>query len=560
MNNKKNKSILFSVIIICLTLIYACSSKKDDSESLKDNTYYYDLEVVSSGNELQLDVALTYKSDSSHILQLPMDYYGTPDLHKWVTKIVGDNNTQVLDNQSNSRKIIPNKQNEVHLKYSIKYDPIELDKYSYAPNFSPNFFYMAGCQWMLPTNPIDKTSTYNISMSTKLPNWTLYSSLSEDVSSIEVENSFETLISAGFGGSDKTQMSETFEIEGSKVSVFINGNYSFDKEDLIETLQQIITSQKAYFNDYDQPFYYITVLPRTSLLAGASIPNLFYCFVDSEKQGKELFELIAHEHFHNWLPNKMQLTTPKGEYEFKREWFTEGFTEYISRKLLFDENIVSEDYIIEQINNDIIKMANNPSANESHLDIAKRKDFGAAQKKLSYYRGALIALKWDTELNAKGSNVKELMLFLFEKAKSSQGKIEDTDIYNFGERYDLDFKKDIEQYIDQGLPIQLPENAFSNYELKPKDIALFYSGFDVNKSASEKIIQGVDTSGPAFQAGLRYGMEYLSRRNSNIWSNSWSAKKPYTVTVLVDGTQKEINFFPIGKSKSLLIYQKKREN
>ena len=152
------------------------------------------------------------------------------------------------------------------------------------------------------------------------------------------------------------------------------------------------------------------------------------------------------------------------------------------------------------------------------------------------------------------------MLFLFEKSKSSEGKIEDADIYGFGERFNLNFKSDIEQYIDQGLPIKLPDNSLGIYQLKPKNIALFYPGFDVIKSASEKIIQGVDTSGPAFQAGLRNGMEYVSRRNSNRWSNNWSDKDPYTVKVVVDGTEKKISFHPIGESISLSIYQRISEN
>ncbi len=560
MNNSAKRPVLFGVSIIVLLCIYGFAAKLGDSGSLKDNTYYYDLEIVHSGNDLQLDVSLAYKSDSTHFIRLPMDYYGTPDLHKWVTKVVGENETQVLDSDSNSRKIIPNKDNEVYLKYSIRYDPVELDKFSYAPNFASNFFYMAGCQWMVPTNPIEKSLTYKISMSTKIPNWTLYASLSQDVENIEVQSSFEDLISAGFGGSDSTQTSEIFEIEGSRVTVFINGNFSFNKEDLLEKLQQIIISQKTYFNDYDQPFYYITVLPRTSLLAGASIPNLFYCYVDPTVEEDKLIALIAHEYFHNWVPNAMHLTTPKGEYGFKREWFTEGFTEYISRQLLLEENIINENYFIEQLNNDIINIANNPSAYEAHMDIAKRKDFGAAQKKLSYYRGALIAQKWNTELKAKGSSIKELMRYLFEKAKNSEGKIEDTDIFDFGGRYNLDFRTDIEHYIDQGLPIQLPDNAFVNYQLKPAKINLFYPGFDVDKSAREKVIQGVDSLGPAFQAGLRNGMTYVSRRNSNRWSNNWSDEEPYTVTVLVEGTEENISFFPLGEPINVPIYQRKSEH
>ena len=178
------------------------------------------------------------------------------------------------------------------------------------------------------------------------------------------------------------------------------------------------------------------------------------------------------------------------------------------------------------------------------------------QKKLSYYRGSLIALRWDQQLKAKGSSLKKMIAYLFEKSKASNGELTDSDLYEFGEKYGLNFKQDIDRYIIEGQEIDLLTDAFSGYQLQKDKIRLFYPGYDVTQSGREKVIQGVDINGPAYKAGLRDGMEYVRRKNSNRWSNSWSAKEPFTVFVKVDGTEKQIDFFPEGEEKLVYLYGK----
>lgn len=550
------KNVSFYIIKIIQTiLLCGCFPNASFSQQLKENNYYYELSILPSKTEIEFKINLSYKSDTTHIVQLPFDYYGTPHIDKWITKFMGIRGTQVMYSESSSKKVIPNMDGEVHLNYTIKYNPAELDKYSYAPNVGPNYFYMTGCQWMLPTNPIEHKSTYQIKMLSDIPGWTFYSSLSDNTENIVVESSFEDMIYAGFGGSDETQTKETFGVKGGKVSLYINGDYGFDKKGFIDSLKKIITSQNTFFNDDEQSFYHITILPRTGLLAGASVPNLFYCFVDTSKQAKDLYGLISHEYFHRWLPNEFYLETPEGEREFKREWFSEGFTEYFSRVVLLENSIIGQEHFVDLFNQDIINIANNPSANESYSTLVNRKPFGAAQKKLSYYRGALMALRWDSQLKAKGSSLKEMLLFLYENAKHTNGVLNDSDIYEFGKKYTLDFEEDINSYIIQGQKIDLPSNTFDGYQLTDEEIRLFYPGYDVIKSGREKIIQGVDPDGPAYKAGLRNGMEYVRRKNSNRWSNNWSSKDAFSVTVRIDGQEEQIDFFPYGEAKKVRLYK-----
>jgi predicted metalloprotease with PDZ domain len=260
---------------------------------------------------------------------------------------------------------------------------------------------------------------------------------------------------------------------------------------------------------------------------------------------------------HNWIGNKMYLPTLKGEYEFKHEWFSEGFTEYYSRKVLYDQSLIPKEYYVELLNKDLVNIENNPSANETYEEIAARENFGSAQKKLSYYRGVLIALRWDHQLQGKGSSLKEMMLHLYSISKTSDGKISYSDIYSYGEKYTLNFKEDIEAYIINGEKLRLEPGAIVAYQIANQKIKLFDPGFDVQKSAKEKVIQGVNPKGQAYKAGLRNGMQYVKRKNSNRWSNSWSEKLPYTITVIDNRNEKTIEFFPYGETVTVQLYQKK---
>jgi len=548
--------LLITIIISGILFFpYTLKAKEIVFKEINENVFYYNLNIVNSNNGLEFHVELKYKRDSIHKVLLPWDYYGTPDLHQWVKSFEVSNGTQIIKAGSNYHRISPNLKGEVYIKYQIKYDSKLLDNYSYAPNVSNSFFYMAGCQWMLPIYPLDQITTFNISINGDDPNWILYSSLSENVNEIELESSYEDLISAGFGGNKNPDSQVTFNLEGMRYSVFINGDFNFDKKLLFKQLKEILRGEKEFFEDHEQSFYYITILPRTGLLAGASIPHLFYCFVDTKESSENIQDLISHEYFHNWLPNKMYLPTLKGEYDFKHEWFHEGFTEYFSRTILFEKEIITKKQYAELFNKDILSILNNPSANESYLKLASRNNLGAAQKKLSYYRGPLIALRWDYQLSTKGSSLKEMMLFLYEISKENNGKISYQDIFEFGNKFSLNFNKDFEDFIMNGKNIPAESNSFKDYQLISQTVKLFDPGFDVLKSSKDKIIQGVNPNGPAYLAGLRNGMTYVKRKNSNRWSNSWSELKPYIVTVIDNENEKAIAFYPYGKTVDVKLFK-----
>ncbi len=55
-------------------------------------------------------------------------------------------------------------------------------------------------------------------------------------------------------------------------------------------------------------------------------------------------------------------------------------------------------------------------------------------------------------------------------------------------------------------------------------------------------------------AGLSNGMEFVAIDNSNRFGNGWSAKKPMTVTVKIEGQTCRFDFFPHGAAMRLKLF------
>ena len=206
--------IIYSILTVFI-FITACSNKSQLSKELKEKTYYYEVNANPIGSSLELNISLSYSRDSIHKVYLLSDYYGTPDIYKYVTNFKELKGTQIID-KGKFKIVTPNQNNKVHLKYDVKYNNT-IDKYSYAPKVDKDFFYLAGCQFLLPSYPLDSLNTYEIKMSASEEKWDFYSSLSSNAEYIKTKSSFDDLISAGFGGSSKNGIKETFNVENYNV-------------------------------------------------------------------------------------------------------------------------------------------------------------------------------------------------------------------------------------------------------------------------------------------------------------------------------------------------------
>jgi predicted metalloprotease with PDZ domain len=455
------------------------------------------------------------------------------------------------------RVVVPSPRGIVALRYVLSYDPKVMDNYPYAPNTSADYFHIAGCQWLLHVGDDKQERPISVEIVEAPKHWRLYSSIARNAARFETTDSYKHLASSAIGGGGQ---SHTFYVHRKPISVFAHGKLDIPDQEIYTAVERIVRLERRWFADYEQPFYHVIVAPRGGVIAGYAPRNAFINFVRKGITSHELNLLLAHEMFHYWLPGKMKIAQDEKYSEVRYEWLYEGFTDYFAPRILLEAGLMTPHQFAEQINKAVLNIADNPHRTETYDDFvaaAKAGKFDATYKKLSYHRGALIALNWDTQLR-RASGRRDLSDFireLYHLALKHEGKIPEQVFFDFAANYGIDAKGDLERHIVRGEAIKVASDArIKGFELRETAWPLFDPGLALAHTRETKTISGVVEGGAAYRAGLRNGMEFVRAVNANRFSNSWRADKPLMVVVKANGQERTFEFFPHGKRERLLLF------
>jgi predicted metalloprotease with PDZ domain len=189
---------------------------------------------------------------------------------------------------------------------------------------------------------------------------------------------------------------------------------------------------------------------------------------------------------HEWIPRRAGQTDEATDPS--RAWFTEGFTEYFTQRLLLQTGrIMLDEYAA---NMDALWTAYMTSdVNTLPAEALNERLFESEQtERLPYQRGALLALHWDTILKADGGEgLTRVLASLIDRADALEADgqprtLSDDALHAalrdaLGERFDADYQR----YIVEGglidlrtlsLPECLEADAHAHLRLKPDSEAL----------------------------------------------------------------------------------------
>ena len=520
----------------------------------------YKLKPIPKNDRTDLNVSVQFDAEKATKIKFPPGCYGTPNLYKYVVQFEGKDGTNVKATEKKTERIVtPNKNGKASLKYTLSFDPKIIENSAFAPKIDSEFFSIAGCQWLLWIGKYEKKHDTSIEIVDAPKDWKFHSSIQQNAKKINLKASYGDLISKRIGGGGD---SRTFFIKNKPVSIFIKGKFDIPNEKIFDAAEKIVRVQRDWFGDYEQDFYNVVINERKGVVAGTAIENQFVCFVQPDVDKNRLNMILAHEMFHNWLPIKMRIKREKEDHQVRHEWFFEGFTEYFAKKVLFDSGLLSKEEFADLINKDIHSLADNPYKNITYkelLSLAKARKFTSTHKKLSYYRGVLIALQWEAQLRKSNKNLSNFTRSLYRFIQEKNGAISEKTFFDFAKSYGVEAREDFEKYILNGESIEVDSNGLGkDFITMEREVPLFETGFSLRESRRQKKIVGVVENGVAYKAGLRNGMEYVRARNSGRFSNSWSSEKPLTVVVKVDGKEKTIDYFPHGEMIKLLQFQVKK--
>lgn len=526
--------------------------------SVASETLHYRIKPVPTADRTDLEISLAFKTDSKEVrVKLPADYFGTPDLHRFVTLFEGEPGTLIkAGEKENERIIVPDADGEIRLRYVLSYDPKQLVDATYSPNVGPRHFHAAGCQWMLQIGGFEEKHRLNVEMIGAPKNWQMYSSLSANPLKFETTASFQDLIQTAVGGGEQQNFRQFF-YKGKPVSVFIQGKFAIPNREIFASVQKIVSLQRDWFEDYKQPFYNVVILPKEDNVAGVRFENQFTCFIKTDTTREQLYVILSHEMLHNWLTTSL-IKPEKGVSGLRYAWFYEGVNDYAARKILFDAGLLKKERFAYLINRDIINITDNPNraaAFDELTEAVKSGKYNQAFNKLSYYRGALMALNWENQIRQadRKSSFKEFLRAVYNSAKAEG--ISERQFFELAKEHGADAKSDFERYIVRGEPIKPDPDALGNtFELRETAVPSFEPGFTVK----DEKITGVKANSPAFRAGIREGMKVIKAENTNRFSNAWDPDKPVTLIIEEKARRRRIEFFPRGESNNLLLFQPAR--
>jgi predicted metalloprotease with PDZ domain len=361
----------------------------------------------------------------------------------------------------------------------------------------------------------------------------------------------DLLESASLGGRDVAVATQN--VAGAPLTVAVQGKWSFTPAELLARVGRIVAAEHAYWGERTIPFL-VTVAPTPDAGPGAvsytgtgrgdafsilSTPNLDLA---------QATRVLAHEYMHHWVAALLG-GTPETD-EARDYWFSEGFDDYLTARVLLRSGIWTPAEWFANKNEVLLRYATSPARGASAAEIAagfwKNEDVG----QVSYDRGHLLALLIDGRIR-----------------EATQGRLDLDDVLRVQRRLarhrgptaaallplavrkvaGIDVRPEIERYAVRGERVVLPFAAFSFCGwVGSAKRAGFTRGFDIAATeAAAMTIHGVDPSGPAYAAGMRDGMKLLKREAGTLGDST----REIAYRVADKGSERVIRYRPEGRER-----------
>lgn len=358
------------------------------------------------------------------------------------------------------------------------------------------------------------------------------------------------------------------EINGNQVGLVVSGDdWGFSAGQLADLAARIIKTQRDFFDDHSDPWYLISITPEGKAsassfsLGGTALTNCFalYCnaglsLAEGSPHIQQVYHVLAHEYFHTWNGIKFHLDDPEGS----NYWFSEGFTEYFTRRMLRNAGLWDDQAVLSDINRSLAEHDGNPRRNAPNEELKQQFWTNADISRLPYRRGDLLALAIDEEIRRVSSGRRSLDDVFREMIKAHRDRStmpnRERLLAIFEQETSKSFMDSIRSTIETGADLDLPRTLTEfDVRLTVGKMQGFDPGFDQQASHAKKQLVSVKPGSGAAKAGLADGMPF--RKGSIGGGNGREAPKGQ-VEVQVDGQWKTIDYEAVGPVHEVRAYKK----
>jgi predicted metalloprotease with PDZ domain len=261
--------------------------------------------------------------------------------------------------------------------------------------------------------------------------------------------------------------------------------------------------------------------------------------------GPQIRKLLAHECFHEFNGQRIRLVYPGDEHT----WFSEGFTEYFARRLLYEDELLEESRYLKWINESLLEYHRSSARNLPADELGKIFWTSREGQQQPYLRGELVAMLAEHAIRMHTNSEKTLRDFM-------QALLHET-VANPDVRFDTEGLLErlaaftgpeliptLRSICVDGATVQLPADVLGDSFVLSETITHEYeAGFDTDASIPALRISGLVAGSTADQAGLRDGDEIVGRSIEH-----GRSELPVTLTVRSNAqeTPRKLSYYPRG--------------
>jgi predicted metalloprotease with PDZ domain len=340
--------------------------------------------------------------------------------------------------------------------------------------------------------------------------------------------------------------------KGSQLIVAIRGKLSVSDEEIATQISKVVRMERTFWRDDKFPYYLVTIVPfdaGQSGSGGGGFTNAFSLHLSA--QDSFSLSLVAHEVFHTWNPYRLgrMPSPPESIY-----WFTEGFTTYYQDLLLWRAGLLSFNDYLQTVNRFLRDYTLAPAKNMSLKELIERARIDQNKSRISYERGAAIALwlDWRIRENTRGrSSLDTLMFDLFRAAGRQQNGFPDLTpgrVFEAASGYiGAEDLNQLRSYVELGSTIEAPADAFGPCVVRELvDIPSFELGMNRVDLVEKHTVTGLQPGSNAQKAGLQEADRVIG--TSIFWNDT---SKPIKLTIRRGQATLTAEYYPRGPSPGL---------
>ncbi|RYY99617.1 MAG: hypothetical protein EOO11_04315, partial [Chitinophagaceae bacterium] len=508
----------------------------------------YSFRMDTASARPALEVVLAFKGDASGQteLLLPDAWASERELYRAVTALeVGGPDAVLGAGRDSLHRLIRHRPGAaLTVRYRLQQDwtgPYENPKHFRAV-LRWNWIHLSGYSLLVrPEAPKEQLVALQLSWKAMPAGWSIANSLhcgsrqwSGRLRVGDLENSF-------FLAGDFRLYEQ--RVDGRPLRFAIRGDWDFPDTEFMERAVRIIGSERAFWKDSGEPYYLVAAAPLggQGTIAGNSMFQSF--LVDMSPDARvdvSLMGILAHEYFHRWVGIDLTLAGPEND----QKWFSEGFTEYYTFKMLWRAGLLDTGAYVSEMNRLLHAYHTSPVAREPLTFLRDHYWDNSYSQRLPYVKGASFAFWLDGRIAAASGGLRSLddLLFALRSDLRRGAVVSDTGLLRTAKAMGVADVEDVFRaaIVAGGLVPAADHPALPGYRISPETFYPFTLGFGSASLRKGGQVDGVVAGSAAWKAGLRNGMvlQGWSFVNNDV-------SRPVTLKVEDgNGGLKAINYLP----------------